>query len=215
VVIHKKVQRYALEWAKALRNMSELGAEVMLPGHGPSVKGKDVVKKYLCDTAELLEYLHNKTVELMNKGIPLNEILCTIKVPPHLQTQQFLQPIYDEPEFIIRNIWRLYGGWYDGNPANLKPGSNSDLAKEIVRLIGGIDKLIERAIELQKQKNFILACHIIEYAFQADPTNVKVNTLRSSIYMERAEHETSLMAKGIYKSASKVSDKKIKKQSKL
>ena len=23
--------------------------------------------------------------------------------------------VYDEPEFIVRNIWRLYGGWYDGN----------------------------------------------------------------------------------------------------
>jgi len=24
---------------------------------------------------------------------------------------------YDDPEFVVHNIWRLYGGWYDGNPA--------------------------------------------------------------------------------------------------
>ena len=31
----------------------------------------------------------------------------------------YLQPVYDEPEFIVRTVWRLYGGWWDGNPATL------------------------------------------------------------------------------------------------
>jgi alkyl sulfatase BDS1-like metallo-beta-lactamase superfamily hydrolase len=27
--------------------------------------------------------------------------------------------VYDHPEFIARNVYRLYGGWYDGDPANI------------------------------------------------------------------------------------------------
>jgi alkyl sulfatase BDS1-like metallo-beta-lactamase superfamily hydrolase len=53
----------------------------------------------------------------------------------------YLQPSYDEPEFIVRNIWRLYGGWWDGNPAKLKPPKQSDLAKEIANLAGNYLKL--------------------------------------------------------------------------
>ena len=29
---------------------------------------------------------------------------------------------------IVRNIWRLYGGWYDGNPARLKPAPDEALS---------------------------------------------------------------------------------------
>ena len=37
----QKVQRYARDWAVALRAMADLGAEVLLPGHGLPVAGAD------------------------------------------------------------------------------------------------------------------------------------------------------------------------------
>src|SRR5205085_12694370 len=43
----QKVQRYCGEWAVALREMSALGAEVMLPGHGMPIFGVDRVRKAL------------------------------------------------------------------------------------------------------------------------------------------------------------------------
>ena len=58
-------------------------------------------------------------------------------VPDHLRDRPWLQPVYDEPEFIVHNVWRLYGGWYDGNPATLKPASEAALATEIAELAGG------------------------------------------------------------------------------
>jgi hypothetical protein len=59
-----------------------------------------------------------------------------------------LQPVYDEPEFIVRTIWRLYGGWWDGNPATLKPASERALALELAGLAGGPAALAARAVEL-------------------------------------------------------------------
>jgi hypothetical protein len=35
---------------------------------------------------------------------------------------------YDEPEFIVRNVWRLHGGWWDGNPATVKPAPERALS---------------------------------------------------------------------------------------
>src|SRR5262249_31479645 len=54
-----------------------------------------------------------------------------------LATRPYLSAVYDEPEFIIRNLYRLYGGWWDGNPAHLKPPADADLARTLAELAGG------------------------------------------------------------------------------
>lgn len=97
----------------------------------------------------------------MNAGKTLNEIICTVKVPQKYLMRPYLQPVYDEPEFIVRNIWRLYGGWYDGNPAHLKPGSEIKLAQEISSLAGGAETLVTRAEQLMKNGDIVLASHLV------------------------------------------------------
>src|SRR4051794_5143910 len=132
----QKVQRYAAEWAVALREMAGLGAEVLLPGHGVPVVGAERVRQALSDTADYLQSLHDQTVELMNAGARLDEILHTVRPPAHLADRPYLQPVYDDPEFVVRNVWRLYGGWWDGNPATLKPAPEPVIAAEVVTLAG-------------------------------------------------------------------------------
>ena len=133
----QKVQRYPLEWAAALRRMIMLRPEYLLPGHGLPVIGADRVVTALTDTAELLESLVGQTLAVMNGGGRLDEAIHSVVVPRHLADRPYLQPVYDEPEFIVRTIWRLYGGWWDGNPATLKPASERAVAAEIAALAGG------------------------------------------------------------------------------
>lgn len=132
----QKVQRYPREWAAALREMSALGAETLLPGHGLPVVGADRVRAILDDTAALLEHLHDETVRMMNEDASLNQIVHEVRAPAELLGKPYLRPIYDDPEFVVRNVWRLYGGWYDLDPAGLKPARSSDLAREIASLAG-------------------------------------------------------------------------------
>ncbi|MEO7429843.1 MAG: alkyl sulfatase dimerization domain-containing protein, partial [Acidimicrobiales bacterium] len=139
----QKVQRYPREWAIGMRKMAALGAEVLLPGHGFPILGADRIRQALSDTAELLESLVDQTLEMMNAGARLDEIVHAVKAPPHLLDKPYLKPVYDEPEFVVRNLWRLYGGWYDGNPANLKPAPDATLAREVADLAGGAGALAE------------------------------------------------------------------------
>ena len=144
----QKVQRYPMEWAQALRRMLALPAEYLLPGHGLPVVGADRVARTLADTAELLESLVSQTLEVMNGGGRLDEAIHTVAVPRHLADRPYLQPVYDEPEFIVRTVWRQYGGWWDGNPATLKPAPERALAAELASLAGGPAALARRALEL-------------------------------------------------------------------
>ena len=197
----QKVQRYALEWAQALRRMSVLGAEVMCPGHGLPIFGIDRVRRALDETAELLESLHDQTLALMNEGATLDEVVHGVKAPPHLMERPYLRPIYDEPEFVVRNIYRLYGGWWDGDPANLKPAPSDAMAKEIAMLAGGSVRLMDRATALAESGDLRLSCHLAEWAARANPKDESIAKMRAAIYERRAEAETSLMAKGVFRTA--------------
>src|SRR5262249_31121092 len=75
------------------------------------------VHRALAETAELLESLHDQTVALMNAGARLDDVVHTVRAPAHLLERPYLRPVYDEPEFIVRNVLRLYGGWWGGHPA--------------------------------------------------------------------------------------------------
>jgi alkyl sulfatase BDS1-like metallo-beta-lactamase superfamily hydrolase len=194
----QKVQRYPREWAEALRTMAGLGAEVLLPGHGVPVVGADRVRPALDDTAELLEHLHDRTVDLMNSGATLDEILHSVRVPDRLAEKPYLRPVYDDPEFVVRNVWRLYGGWWDGNPATLKPAPEGAVADELAELVGGAGRLAERAGELAAAGDLRLAGHLIEWARLADTEDEAVSAAYRAILSSRAEAEPSTMAKGIF-----------------
>jgi glyoxylase-like metal-dependent hydrolase (beta-lactamase superfamily II) len=210
----QKVQRYPLEWARALRRMIELQPECLLPGHGLPVMGAGRVAQALGDTAELLESLVSQTLEVMNGGGRLDEAIHTVRVPAALADRPFLQPVYDEPEFIVHTIWRQYGGWWDGNPATLKPASERAVAAELADLSGGATRLAARALELAEaaagategaDEKLRLGGHLAEIAWLAAPGDPEVAQARHHVFSLRADLATSTMATGVFRWAAKES----------
>jgi alkyl sulfatase BDS1-like metallo-beta-lactamase superfamily hydrolase len=194
----QKAQRYARDWAAAFRKMDALAPEVLLPGHGLPIIGAARVHQALTEGAELLETIVEQTLAMMNAGARLDDIVHSVQVPEHLLARPYLQPIYDEPEFVVRNIWRLYGGWYDGDPSHLKPAPAAVLAAELATLAGGATRLAERAREVAAAGDLRLAGHLAELAAQAAPADAGVHAVRAEVFGARAREEASTMSKGIY-----------------
>ena len=197
----QKAQRYAREWAEALRAMARTGAEVLVPGHGYPVFGAMRVRQVLNDTANYLQSLYDQTLAMMNSGAPLDEIIHTVRAPDALAGKPWLQAVYDEPEFIVRNIWRLEGGWYDGVPSNLKPASDAERAREIAALAGGVATVVARAMEKLALGEVVLACHLADWAVAAAPEDKSAHEARMKVYAARAASEESTMAHGIFRAA--------------
>jgi alkyl sulfatase BDS1-like metallo-beta-lactamase superfamily hydrolase len=194
----QKVQRYPVEWAAAMRDMAGMGAELFLPAHGLPIGGAKRIQRVLIEVAEALELLVSETLAMMNDGARLNDIIHTVKVDPEVLARPYLRPLYDEPEFVVRNLWRMYGGWYDGNPANLKPSTDTALGQELATLAGGASVLAARAQQLCEAGDLRLACHLVELATLAAPEDKEVHAVRAEVFQARRDSETSLMAKGIY-----------------
>jgi len=204
----QKVQRYAVEWAAALRAMAALGPELLLPGHGLPIAGAARVREALIDTASYLESLVRQTLDRLNAGQTIYQIVEEVRPPAALEAKPYLRPVYDEPEFIVRNLWRCFGGWYSGVPSELKPSPRSALAQEVVALAGGLDKLLGRAQSLLAAGDARLAAHLVDWAVEADARSREANGLRAAVYRQLMESSTSTMSKGIYGAAARESEGK-------
>jgi alkyl sulfatase BDS1-like metallo-beta-lactamase superfamily hydrolase len=204
----QKVQRYALDWANALRSMAALEPAILLPGHGLPIFGEARVREALVDTAEYLESLYRQSVDAMNAGATIYDLIESVRPPALLCEKPYLQPVYDEPEFIVRNVHRHLAGWYSGVPSELKPAPRRDQACEIAALAGGIAPLLTRAAQCADSGDLRMACHLVDWAAEAEPESTEVNRLRARIYGERALAEPSTMSRGIFGAAAREADEK-------
>jgi len=204
----QKVQRYAVEWAAALRAMAALGPELLLPGHGLPIAGAARVQEALLDTAAYLESLVAQTLERLNAGQSLYQILEEVRPPAALEARPYLRPVYDEPEFIVRNLWRCFGGWHSGVPSELKPAPRAQLARELAQLSGGVDKLLARAQSLLAAGDARLAAHLADWAAEAAPGSREAHAVRAAVYGALVKQASSTMSRGIYGAAARESQAK-------
>ena len=130
-----------------------------------------------------------------------------MRAPEELLAKPYLRPVYDEPEFAVRNV-RLYGGWYDGNPATLKPAPEAELARELADLAGGAGRLAARR-RAGGLRDLRTAGHLAELAAQAAPDSAGVHQVRAEVFGRRAHEELSTMAKGVFSWAAAESEARL------
>ena len=201
-----KVQRYAMEWSVALEQMAARKPLHLLPGHGPAMSGEERIQDALLSTAGFLRSIHEQVVTLMNEGKWLEDIIREMEMP--VSDKPWLRPIYDHPEFIARNVYRLYGGWYDGDPANILPAHSEDIAATLVSAAGS-EPILARARKLQADGDLQLACHLVDFVRKGEPDNVDAWKLWRDLFAARAAQEESLMARGAFHYAVSQAEKRL------
>ena len=202
----QKVQRYPLEWAEALRVMVAKQPDLLLPAHGLPIAGRSRIAEVLTTIADTLEQLVAEVLAMMNSGATLDEIIHTVHVPAETLAKPYLRPLYDEPEFVVHNVWRQFGGWWDGAASRLKPSPDAELGAVVADLAGGAAALITRANVEAEAGNLRLACHLADFAGWAEPDDPGVHAARAEIYRRRRTAETSLMSKGVFAAAARESE---------
>lgn len=197
----QKVQRYPWGWADALRQMANLGARTLCPGHGGAIIDDPAKVRFLLEsTADYLDSIVEQTRAALNAGSPPHvDIVHTVEVPE--TDLPWLQPLYDDPEFLIRSVIRHDGGWWTGRPSELKPAPRDAVATELAGLAGGPRVLAERARELAEEGDLRLAAHLADYALEASPDDKDVQLAVIDVYERRSAAESSLMASNIFASA--------------
>ncbi len=197
----QKAQRYPWAWAEGLRAMAARSPATLCPGHGgPVIDDAPLIQRMLLETASFLELLVERTLALLEAGSPPHvDVVRGVELPA--SDSPWLAPVYDEAEFIVRNVIRHYGGWYSGRPSELKPAARDVLARELAELAGGAALLLARAETLAERGDLPVACHLADLALEATPDDPAVQERVARLYDRRAAGETSLMAINLFRSA--------------
>ena len=111
--------------------------EVVFPSHHWPIFGHERSIKFLEDQRDLYKYIHDQTIHLANKGLNMDEIAETIKLPDELGKQWYNQGFYGTIQHNSKAVYQLYLGWWDGNPANYNKLPEVEAAKRYTEYMGG------------------------------------------------------------------------------
>lgn len=136
-------------WVDSLDKIIRYDAEIVLPGHTKALvgnQGKEVLTNFRNAINEVLI----QTLQAMNEGKAVDEVVALVKLPAHLQDLPYLGEYYGTIEWTVKSIYDAYLGWYDGNPTNLHRLHVKEYASNMLHLIGSKEKVsqeIAQALE--------------------------------------------------------------------
>lgn len=128
-----------------MKQLADLNAKVLAPGHTQPVFGEGDVREVLITTREAILHVMRVTRDGMDHGLSPDDIAATIALPPDLADKPWLREFYGKAAWSARAFAAGTLGWYDGNPTHLGTLSNLDRARHVAALAGGTEALMRAA----------------------------------------------------------------------
>lgn len=185
-------------WAESLGKLAEHGAAALVGGHTDPVLGVSEVAQVLSDYRDAVLFIHDKTVEGMNKGLTPDELVEYVQLPERLASRDYLQPFYGHPEWGVRSVFNGYLGWFDGNPTNLFRLSPKSEAERIAKLAGGADKLLAAAKDALAAGDSQWAAQLADYLLAIDERHAEAKQIKADALTKLARSMVNATARNYY-----------------
>lgn len=172
------------KWSDSLDKMRGEKPTHLVPSHTQPVSGAAEVDKALGDYSAAIRYVHDKTIEGMNRGLTPNQLVESVVLPEELADSPYLQEFYGSVAWGVRSVFSGYLGWFDGNPTNLHPLSETENAQRIVALGGGPAKVLKNLKKSLKAEDYqwtlLLSDYLIALPYQIEEvTEIKIAALKA------------------------------------
>jgi len=177
--------RDALGWSKFINvviHSYAKDAEVMFASHSWPRWGNDQIIEMLEKQRDMYGFLHDKTLNLANKGVTINEIHNELKVPEVLAHEWYNRGYHGSYSHNVRGIINKYLGFYDMNPANLNKLSPADSAVKYVDLMGGAASVMAAGKKSFDAGEYRWAAELINHLVFAQPDNQDAKNLQADIF---------------------------------
>ena len=165
-------------WIDSLDHMKTFNPEFLFPSHTKPIIGKEVIQNVLNTYRDAIQFVHDQTIRLMNKGMYPDEIAEKIKLPESIADSPYLKEFYGTVRWSVKSIFNGYLGWFSGNPAELDPLSREEKAKRILNLAGDIDVMIDDLRLAVEKEDMQWALELSDYLIALDSFTKEVKDLR-------------------------------------
>jgi alkyl sulfatase BDS1-like metallo-beta-lactamase superfamily hydrolase len=180
--------RNPLEYIESIDKMRNLNAEHLVLIHGGKpLDGAENISRALTNYRDGIQFVHDQTIQNMNKGLTPQEIIEIVKLPPHLANDPYLQEYFGQIDRDIFQIFSQYMGWYTGKCRDLFPISLEEEAREMAGLAGGIDQLAAKAQEALDKDKLEWALIFADDVLLLDPDHEAARAVKNSALISLAE----------------------------
>jgi glyoxylase-like metal-dependent hydrolase (beta-lactamase superfamily II) len=158
--------RSVVRYLRSLETVRELGAELLVTGHGEPVRGGEKIRADLDKLHAAVSYVNEATIAGMNAGKDVYTLMREIRLPENLRIGEF----HGKVSWAVRTIWEEYSGWflYDSTTA-LYDVPRSSIDADLVALAGGAAAMATRAKDKLAQGRPLEALHLLDIVLGEEP----------------------------------------------
>ncbi|MFW2388091.1 MAG: alkyl sulfatase dimerization domain-containing protein [Polyangiales bacterium] len=196
--IRGTLYRDVLAWARSIDKMRALRPTHLVPSHTRAISGERDVREALTAYRDAIQFVHDQTIQGINQGLTPDELVETVKLPPHLSAHPYLQEYYGKVEWSVRGIFNGYLGWFDGDAAALQPPSPLERAEGIAALAGGVENLRRAARGALDEERFAWAAELASHAIRVQPSSRKAKQLKAEALRALGRREVNANARNYY-----------------
>jgi alkyl sulfatase BDS1-like metallo-beta-lactamase superfamily hydrolase len=188
-------------WADSLTKMIAEGAEYLVPSHTRPLTGAAEIRRALTSYRDGIISILDQTVAGMREGLRPDELVASVRLPPELAANPYLQEFYGTVAWSVRAIYTYYLGWFDGNATNLFPLAGTDRAARIVALAGGTDAILRQARDALARGEFQWTAELADYVLAGESGHPEARRLKAQALTELGERQTSAGSRNFYLSS--------------
>jgi alkyl sulfatase BDS1-like metallo-beta-lactamase superfamily hydrolase len=162
--------RAVWNYLKSLEKLRALNAETVITGHGEPIHGAAKIRADIDKMHGAVSWVRDYTLDGMNAGKTVHELMRAVALPDHLQIGQF----HGKVSWAVKTIWEEYAGWlhYEDGTTELYGVPRSAVNADLAELAGGADALARRAQVHVEAGRALEAIHLLDVALGAEPQNL-------------------------------------------
>jgi glyoxylase-like metal-dependent hydrolase (beta-lactamase superfamily II) len=158
--------RSAMRFVESVQRVLDLEPELLLTGHDEPIRGAERIQRELGKVVAAVRFIHDETIDGMNAGLGLSELMAGIVLPVELRPDTGRGPV----SWCVRAVWEEYTGWFHAESlTELYPVPQRAIWPELAELAGGADALAGRARARVDAGEPVEALHYTDLALGVNP----------------------------------------------
>ena len=176
VTIRGDRPRLVRAYLRAVEQVRDLDAELLITGHGDPIRGTDRIRADLGRMHAAVSFLERETIVGMNDGKTVHDLMREVALPEDLAIDEF----HGKTPWVVRAIWEENAGWfhYADGTTGLYGVPRSAVNADLAELAGGADPLAAHARAHVEGGRPLEALHLLDIALGADPAHAQALAVR-------------------------------------
>jgi alkyl sulfatase BDS1-like metallo-beta-lactamase superfamily hydrolase len=185
-------------WANSVDMMLKENPLFLVGGHTRPIIGGEKINEAMTNYRDAIQFVFDKTIEGMNKGMTPDELVDFVKLPARLAEKDYLREYYGNIRWAVRQIFNAHLGWFDGNPTNLLSLSPKEEAIRMTKLAGGEEKLLKQAKQAVNSNDHQWAAQLADHLLALNPNDAEPKLIKAEALEGLAEKLLTATGRNYY-----------------